>query len=187
MRQADTGLLSYSEDPDFVHTDPWRALRILGEFVDGFDAMARVGPAISVFGSARVGEDHPDYQAAVELGRILAERDHAVITGGGPGIMEAANRGAADAGGVSVGCGIELPLEQGLNDYVNLEVDFRYFFVRKVMFVKYARAFVVFPGGFGTLDEVFEALTLIQTGKARSFPVVLYLSLIHISEPTRLQ
>lgn len=176
MRQADAGLLAHEEDADFVHTDPWRALRILGEFVDGFDVMARVGPAISVFGSARTPEGDPDYAAAVELGRLLVEKDYAVITGGGPGIMEAANRGASEAGGLSVGCGIELPHEQGLNKYVNLQIDFRYFFVRKVMFVKYAKAFVVFPGGFGTLDELFEALTLIQTGKAGTFPVVLYRS-----------
>jgi uncharacterized protein (TIGR00730 family) len=174
IRAADAGLLARPEDPTFVHTDPWRALRILGEFVDGFDALARVGPAVSVFGSARVGEDHRIYQAARDVGRLLADRGYAVITGGGPGIMEAANRGAAEVGGLSIGCNIELPREQEANRYANLMIDFRYFFVRKTMFVKYAAGFVVFPGGFGTLDEVFEALTLIQTGKVDGFPVVLY-------------
>ncbi|MEW6582958.1 MAG: TIGR00730 family Rossman fold protein [Actinomycetota bacterium] len=174
LRHADTGLLSRPEDPGFVHSDPWRALRILGEFVDGFDALARVGPAVSVFGSARIGEDHPCYAAARDVGRGLAERGYAVITGGGPGAMEAANRGATEAGGLSIGCNIELPHEQEPNRYSNLMIDFRYFFVRKTMFVKYAVGFVVFPGGFGTLDELFEALTLIQTGKVASFPLVLY-------------
>jgi uncharacterized protein (TIGR00730 family) len=174
MRQADHGLLERPEDPSFVHTDPWRALRILGEFVDGFDTLARVGPAVSVFGSARTPRDHPDYAAAMAVGSGLVERDHAVITGGGPGIMEAANRGAAEAGGLSIGCNIELPHEQRANQYANLVIDFRYFFVRKTMFVKYAEAFVVFPGGYGTLDELFEALVLIQTGKVREFPVLLY-------------
>jgi uncharacterized protein (TIGR00730 family) len=174
MRQADHGLLERPEDPSFVHTDPWRALRILGEFVDGFDTLARVGPAVSVFGSARTPPTHPDYEAARLVGEGLAERDHAVITGGGGGIMEAANRGAAEAGGLSIGCNIELPHEQRPNPYANLVIDFRYFFVRKTMFVKYAEAFVVFPGGFGTLDELFESLVLIQTGKVRHFPVILY-------------
>ena len=174
MRPADAGLLQREADPSFVHTDPWRALRILGEFVDGFDTLARVGAAVAVFGSARVAADHPHYAAAVEVGRLLAERELAVITGGGPGIMEAANRGAAEAGGLSVGCNIELPHEQAPNVYANLQIDFRYFFVRKTMFVKYSEAFIVFPGGFGTLDELFESLTLIQTGKVAHFPVVLY-------------
>jgi uncharacterized protein (TIGR00730 family) len=174
LRNADAGLLARPEDPGFVHTDPWRALRILGEFVDGFDVLARVGPAVSVFGSARIGEDHASYPAARAVGAGLAERGYAVITGGGGGAMEAANRGASEAGGVSVGCNIELPHEQDPNPYSNLTIDFRYFFVRKTMFVKYAVGFVVFPGGFGTLDEVFEALTLIQTGKVQSFPIVLY-------------
>lgn len=174
LRQADVGLLARPEDPSFVHTDPWRALRILGEFVDGFDALARVGSAVSVFGSARIDEAHECYAPAQAVGRGLAERGYAVITGGGGGIMEAANRGAADAGGVSVGCNIELPHEQAPNIYSNLSIDFRYFFVRKTMFVKYAVGFVVFPGGFGTLDELFEALTLIQTGKVKGFPIVLY-------------
>jgi uncharacterized protein (TIGR00730 family) len=174
MRQADEGLLQRGEDPGFVHTDPWRVLRIMGEFVDGFDVLARVGMAVTVFGSARVEEDSPYYVAARAVGQGLAERGYAVITGGGPGVMEAANRGAHDAGGLSIGCNIELPHEQTPNPYANLSIDFRYFFVRKTMFVKYSEAFVVFPGGFGTLDELFEALTLIQTAKVKRFPVVLY-------------
>ena len=174
MRPADTGLLERGEDPAFVHTDPWRVLRILGEFVDGFDLLARVGLAVTVFGSARTPADHPYYEAARACGEGIAKRGYAVITGGGPGIMEAANRGAHEAGGLSIGCNIELPHEQDPNPYSNLQIDFRYFFVRKTMFVKYSEAFVVFPGGFGTLDELFEALTLIQTGKVQRFPVVLY-------------
>lgn len=170
---ADKDLLT-RYDPDFVHTDPWRALRILSEFVEGFDALARVGDAVAVFGSARLQPGNRYYDAAVEAGRELASRDLAVITGGGPGIMEAANKGAAEAGGLSIGCNIELPHEQGTNEYVNLAIDFRYFFVRKTMFVKYSKAFVVFPGGLGTLDELFESLTLIQTAKVQRFPVVLY-------------
>jgi uncharacterized protein (TIGR00730 family) len=172
--QADHGLFEREDDPAFVHTDPWRALRILGEFVDGFDVLARVGRAVAVFGSARVGPDHPSYEAAREVGRGLARRGYGVITGGGPGIMEAANRGASEEGGLSVGANIELPFEQRANPYANLTIDFRYFFVRKTMFVKYSEAFVVFPGGYGTLDELFEALVLIQVGKVREFPVVLY-------------
>jgi uncharacterized protein (TIGR00730 family) len=174
LRQADEGLLQRQEDPSFVHTDPWRVLRIMGEFVDGFDVLARVGMAVTVFGSARIKEGSPYYDAARAVGRGLAERGYAVITGGGPGLMEAANRGALEAGGLSIGCNIELPHEQSPNPYSNLSIDFRYFFVRKTMFVKYSEAFVVFPGGFGTLDELFEALTLIQTGKVERFPVVLY-------------
>jgi len=174
MSYADRGLLEPSADPGFVHTDPWRALRILGEFVDGFDALARIGLAVSVFGSARTDVGHPDYRAAVEVGRGLAERGYAVITGGGPGLMAGANRGAAEVGGISVGCTIELPHEQAVNEWVNLTIDFRYFFARKTMFVKYAEAFIVFPGGFGTLDELFESLVLIQTEKVKRFPVVLY-------------
>jgi uncharacterized protein (TIGR00730 family) len=162
------------EDASFLKTDTWRALRIMGEFVEGFDALAVVGPAVSVFGSARIGRGDPSYRMARSLARKLAKRGYAIITGGGPGIMEAANRGARDAGGVSVGCNIELPFEQGLNEFVTLGMEFRYFFVRKTMFVKYAEAFCIFPGGFGTLDELFEALTLIQTGKVRHFPVVLF-------------
>ncbi len=176
-RQAsseDEALLRRSPHPAFLDTDPWRALRILGEFVDGFDALAAVGPAITVFGSARFGPTHHYYGLARAVGRGLAGAGLAVITGGGPGIMEAANRGCQEAGGLSVGCNIELPLEQSLNRYVDLGIEFRYFFVRKTMFVKYADGFVIFPGGFGTLDELFEALTLIQTGKISHFPVVLF-------------
>ena len=174
MRSADEGLLQRQEDPGFVHTDPWRVLRIMGEFVDGFDVLARVGLAVTVFGSARIKADSPYYAAAREVGAGIARRGFAVITGGGPGIMEAANRGANEAGGLSIGCNIELPHEQSPNPYANLSIDFRYFFVRKTMFVKYSEAFVVFPGGFGTMDELFEALTLIQTAKVKRFPVVLY-------------
>jgi hypothetical protein len=173
MRQADEGLLQRQEDPGFVHTDPWRVLRIMGEFVDGFDVLARVGMAVTVFGSARVNEDSPYYAAARAVGQGLAERGYAVITGGGPGVMEAANRGAHEAGGLSIGCNIELPHEQHLNPYVDLSIEFHYFFARKTMFVKYSDAFVILPGGLGTLDELFESLTLIQTGKIRHFPVVL--------------
>jgi uncharacterized protein (TIGR00730 family) len=174
MRSADEGLLQRQEDPGFVHTDPWRVLRIMGEFVDGFDVLARIGLAVTVFGSARIQPDSPYYAAAREVGAGIAKRGFAVITGGGPGIMEAANRGANEAGGLSIGCNIELPHEQSPNPYANLSIDFRYFFVRKTMFVKYSEAFVVFPGGFGTMDELFEALTLIQTAKVKRFPVVLY-------------
>lgn len=158
----------------FTRSDPWRVLRIGGEFVAGFDALAEMGPAVTVFGSARIGEDDPAYAAARDLAAKLAGAGFATITGGGPGIMEAANRGAFEAGGVSVGLNIELPHEQGMNRFVNLPLNFRYFFVRKTMFVKYAQGFVIFPGGYGTLDELFEALTLIQTGKLGNFPVILY-------------
>ena len=158
----------------FQETDTWRTLRIMGEFVEGFDALADVGPAVSIFGSARVGRRNRYYGAARRLAAALVKEGFAIITGGGPGIMEAANRGAKEAGGLSIGANIELPFEQGLNEYVDLGMEFRYFFVRKVMFVKYAEGFVIFPGGFGTLDELFEALTLIQTGKVEHFPVVLY-------------
>jgi uncharacterized protein (TIGR00730 family) len=158
----------------FQETDTWRTLRIMGEFVEGFDALAEVGPAVSIFGSARVGRRNRYYGAARRLAAALVKEGFAIITGGGPGIMEAANRGAKEAGGLSIGANIELPFEQGLNEYVDLGMEFRYFFVRKVMFVKYAEGFVIFPGGFGTLDELFEALTLIQTGKVEHFPVVLY-------------
>ncbi len=174
MGHADLGLLSRERDSAFVHTDPWRALRILGEFVDGFDALARVGPCVAVFGSARVGADHPSYAQAVRLGEGLADAGLGVITGGGPGIMEAANRGAHERGGLSIGCTIELPREQYSNPYLNLRIDFRYFFVRKTMFVKYAQSFVIFPGGFGTLDELFESVTLVQTGKIEHFPTILF-------------
>jgi uncharacterized protein (TIGR00730 family) len=172
-RTEDEDLLARSPRPEFLDSDPWRSLRILAEFVEGFDALAAVGPAVTVFGSARMGEDTPTYRQARELGRQLADLGYAVITGGGPGIMEAANRGCHEAGGLSVGCNIELPMEQGLNRYVDLGIEFRYFFARKMMFVKYADAFVIFPGGFGTLDELFEALTLIQTRKIQDFPVIL--------------
>ena len=169
----DRKLLEPMERPDFLDTDPWRALRILSEFVEGFDALAEVGPAITVFGSARVAEGDPAYDAAREIGRLLAKEGYAVITGGGPGVMEAANRGCQEGGGLSVGCNIELPHEQSINAYVDLGVEFRYFFARKTMFVKYADGFVILPGGYGTMDELFEALTLIQTGKIRHFPVIL--------------
>lgn len=170
---SDSRLLSSQPDTAWLHEDPWRVLRIQAEFVEGFGALAEVGPAISVFGSARTKEDHPDYVKAQEVGRLLVEAGRAVITGGGPGAMAAANRGAWDAGGTSIGLGIELPHEQGLNQWVNLGVNFRYFFARKTMFVKYSQGFIVMPGGFGTLDELFEALTLVQTQKVRSFPIVL--------------
>ena len=169
----DQKLLARHPSPAFLDADPWRALRILSEFVEGFDAMAKVGPAVTIFGSARTKRNDPEYELARAIGRRLAEAGYAVITGGGPGTMEAANRGCREGGGLSVGCNIELPHEQGMNAYVDLGVEFRYFFARKVMFVKYADAFVILPGGFGTLDELFEALTLIQTGKVRHFPVVL--------------
>jgi uncharacterized protein (TIGR00730 family) len=169
----DRKLLEPTGRPAFLDSDPWRSLRILSEFVEGFDALAGLGPAITVFGSARVRPGSPAYERARAIGRRLAEEGYAVITGGGPGVMEAANRGCQEGGGMSVGCNIELPHEQSLNPYVDLGVEFRYFFARKVMFVKYADGFVILPGGFGTMDELFEALTLIQTGKIRHFPIVL--------------
>lgn len=169
----DEKLLERRLAPAFLDTDPWRALRILAEFVEGFDAMAAVGPAVTVFGSARTKPGDEMYELARTIGTKLAEAGYAVITGGGPGSMEAANRGCREGGGLSVGCNIELPHEQALNPYVDLGVEFRYFFARKVMFVKYADGFVILPGGFGTMDELFEALTLIQTGKVRHFPVIL--------------
>jgi uncharacterized protein (TIGR00730 family) len=174
----DQKLLTWTDEDrrraaEFTHSDPWRVLRITGEFVAGFDALAEVGPAVSIFGSARVKEADPMYALARTVGAKLAQAGFATITGGGPGIMEAANRGAAEAGGLSIGANIELPHEQGVNAYVSLALNFRYFFVRKTMFVKYAEGFIIFPGGYGTLDELFEALTLIQTGKVGSFPVVL--------------
>ena len=158
----------------FTHTEAWRVLRIEGEFVAGIDALAEIGAAVSVFGSARFAESHPMYADARRLGQLLAEAGFAVITGGGPGLMEAANRGAHEAGGFSIGLNIELPFEQKSNRYTNLSVDFRYFFVRKTMFVKFATGFVIFPGGFGTLDELFEALTLVQTRKINRFPIILF-------------
>ena len=158
----------------FVHTDPWRVLRIMGEFVEGFDTLSDVRNAVSIFGSARTKSDDPYYEKAVETARLLARQGVPIITGGGPGIMEAATRGAQEGNGLSIGCNIELPFEQGTNPYVERSINFRYFFVRKTMFVKYSTAFIVFPGGFGTMDELFEALTLIQTGKVTMFPVVLF-------------
>ncbi|WP_344944710.1 TIGR00730 family Rossman fold protein [Sphaerisporangium flaviroseum] len=169
----DERLLDRRGSTEWLHMDPWRVLRIQAEFVEGFGQLAELPPAVTVFGSARTPSDSPDYALGESLGRALAEAGYAVITGGGPGCMEAANKGARLAGGVSVGLGIELPFEQKLNDYVDLGVEFRYFFVRKTMFVKYACGFVALPGGFGTLDELFEALTLVQTRKVTSFPVIL--------------
>ncbi|MBG6069759.1 TIGR00730 family Rossman fold protein [Micromonospora ureilytica] len=170
---ADQRLLDSRGRGDWKSKDAWRALRILAEFVEGFDTLADVPSAVSVFGSARSAPDSVECQLAERLAGALARAGYAVITGGGPGVMEAANRGASEAGGLSVGLGIELPFEQGINEWVDLAIDFRYFFARKTMFVKYAQAFVVLPGGFGTMDELFEALTLVQTGKVTRFPVVL--------------
>ncbi len=170
---TDQRLLDSRGPTDWVHTDPWRVLRIQSEFIEGFGSLAELGPAISVFGSARTKVDHPHYALAEELARKLTEAGFAVVTGGGPGVMEAANKGASESGGVSVGLGIELPFETGLNAYVDRGLNFRYFFARKTMFVKYAQGFVVLPGGFGTFDELFEALTLVQTEKVTSFPIVL--------------
>ena len=173
VRTTDARLLDHRGDAEWLHADPWRVLRIQSEFVEGFGALAELGPAISVFGSARTAADDPAYALAQQIGAGLARSGYGVITGGGPGMMEAANKGAHDAGGVSVGLGIELPHEQGMNEYVDLGVNFRYFFARKTMFVKYSDGFVVMPGGMGTLDELFEALTLVQTQKISSFPIVL--------------
>ncbi|MCW2595143.1 MAG: hypothetical protein JWR06_2564 [Jatrophihabitans sp.] len=171
---TDQRLLDSQGSSDWVHTDPWRVLRIQSEFVEGFGLLAELPAAVSVFGSARTPVDHPEYATGMALGGALARAGFAVITGGGPGSMEAVNRGASEAGGTSVGLGIELPFEQSLNAWVDLGVNFRYFFVRKTMFVKYAQAFVILPGGFGTLDETFEALTLVQTQKVTRFPVILF-------------
>jgi uncharacterized protein (TIGR00730 family) len=170
---TDQRLLDSRGPSDWVHTDPWRVLRIQSEFVEGFGLLAELPAAVSVFGSARTKPDNPEYATARALGGALAQAGFAVITGGGPGAMEAVNRGASEAGGVSVGLGIELPFEQSLNEWVDIGVNFRYFFARKTMFVKYAQAFVIMPGGFGTLDEMFEALTLVQTQKVTRFPVIL--------------
>ncbi len=158
----------------FTRSDPWRVMRIMSEFVEGFDALAEVQKGVTIFGSARTGPDDPQYVAAQETARLLAVQGFSILTGAGPGIMEAANKGAKQGGGHSVGCNIELPFEQGANPYVDTLVNFRYFFVRKTMFIKYSNAFIIFPGGFGTLDELFEALTLIQTGKIYQFPVILF-------------
>ncbi len=171
--QSDRYLLDSEEETPFTKTDPWRVLRIQSEFVEGFGTLSELGRAISVFGSARTPRDSPFYAVGEEVGRLLVEGGYAVITGGGPGAMEAANKGACEAGGVSVGLGIELPFEQGMNQWVDLGINFRYFFARKTMFVKYAQGFIVLPGGFGTLDELFEAMTLVQTQKVTSFPIVL--------------
>ena len=170
----DERLLETPHADEFLHTDTWRVFRIMGEFVQGFEDLAHITNGVAIFGSARTPPDHSEYKAAQETGALFARAGRAVITGGGPGIMEAANRGAFEAGGISVGCNIELPHEQKSNDYLTLSLKFKYFFVRKTMFVKYSDAFVIFPGGFGTLDELFEALTLIQTHKIHNFPVVLY-------------
>jgi uncharacterized protein (TIGR00730 family) len=170
----DERLLESVEDIRAIGKDAWRIFRIMGEFVEGFEDMSQIGPAVSMFGSARTSPDDPMYRKCVETAQLLGEAGYAIITGGGPGIMEAANRGARLAGAKSVGCNIELPFEQRSNEFLDVSIDFRYFFVRKTMFVKYAEAFVIFPGGFGTLDELFEALTLIQTRKVHDFPLVLF-------------
>ena len=170
----DEQLLESPKPDEFTHTDTWRVFRIMGEFVEGFDELASVARGVAIFGSARTSPEDEQYRAAQETAALLARAGFAVITGGGPGIMEAANRGAVEAGGVSIGCNIELPFEQKANPYQTRSLKFKYFFVRKTMFVKYSRAFVIFPGGFGTLDELFESLTLIQTRKIRNFPVVLF-------------
>lgn len=167
-------LQSGSDRNDFTRTDPWRVMRIMGEFIEGFDNLAHVEKGVSIFGSARTHPDDPQYKNAEEVARLLAEAGFAIITGAGPGIMEAANKGAKEGGGRSIGCNIELPFEQGANPYVDTVVNFRYFFVRKTMFIKYSNAFIIFPGGFGTLDEAFEAMTLIQTGKIYQFPVIFF-------------
>src|ERR671916_694159 len=174
LTTTDQRLLDSRGPSDWVHTDPWRVLRIQAEFVEGFGALAELPRAVTVFGSARTPRDHPEYALGQELGAALAAAGFAVITGGGPGTMEAVNRGASEAGGLSVGLGIELPFEHGLNPWVDLGINFRYFFARKTMFVKYAQAFVCLPGGFGTLDELFEALTLVQNKKVTKFPVILF-------------
>src|SRR3982750_1523280 len=170
----DGRLLEPPHGDEVLHTDTWRVFRIMGEFVQGFEDLAHLTNGVSIFGSARTAPDDPVYQAARETAGLLAKSGFSVITGGGPGIMEAANRGAFEAGGISVGCNIELPHEQDSNRYLTTSVKFRYFFVRKMMFVKYSNAFIIFPGGFGTLDELFEALTLIQTHKIHNFPVILF-------------
>lgn len=176
MLTEDEKLLQAPSDSasSFTLSDPWRVMRITAEFVEGFDALAGIQKGVTVFGSARTAPDDPQYHAARETARLLAEQGFSILTGAGPGIMEAANRGAKDGNGHSVGCNIELPFEQGANPYVDTLVNFRYFFVRKTMFIKYSNAFIIFPGGFGTLDELFEALTLVQTGKIYQFPIILF-------------
>jgi uncharacterized protein (TIGR00730 family) len=170
----DEQLLESPRTDEFTHTDTWRVFRIMGEFVEGFDELASLTRGVSIFGSARSSPEDPYYQAAEHTAALLVREGFAVITGGGPGMMEAANKGAFEAGGLSIGCNIELPFEQGANPYLTRSLTFRYFFVRKMMFVKYSLGFIIFPGGFGTLDELFEALTLIQTRKISNFPVVLF-------------
>jgi len=176
MLTEDEKLLQFpgTDLASFTLSDPWRVMRIQAEFVEGFDALANITKGVTIFGSARTSPDDPQYVAARETARLLGEQGFSIITGAGPGIMEAANRGARDSEGHSVGCNIQLPFEQGANPYVDTLVNFRYFFVRKTMFIKYSNAFIIFPGGFGTLDELFEALTLIQTGKIYQFPVILF-------------
>ncbi|MFW9044370.1 TIGR00730 family Rossman fold protein [Corynebacterium striatum] len=169
----DQRLLESGADHEWQHADPWRVLRIQGEFVAGFDALSKLPKAVTVFGSARMGEGTPEYDLGVRVGEALAKSEYAVITGGGPGVMEAANRGAYEADGLSVGLGIELPHEQGLNEYVDLGLNFRYFFARKTMFLKYSQAFICLPGGMGTMDEFFEVLCMVQTGKVTNYPIVL--------------
>jgi uncharacterized protein (TIGR00730 family) len=173
-KTQDEQLLETPKQDEFTRSDTWRVFRIMGEFVEGFDDLATIARGVSIFGSARTKADNPQYKAAQETAALLARAGYVVITGGGPGIMEAANRGAFEAGGLSIGCNIELPFEQYANPYLTRSLTFKYFFVRKTMFVKYSTAFIIFPGGFGTLDELFEALTLIQTRKIKNFPVVLF-------------
>ena len=170
---TDQRLLDEQASTDWLHTDPWRVMRIQSEFVDGFGALAKIPKAVTVFGSARVKPDHEYYAMGRELGRLISEAGYATITGGGPGLMEAPNRGAQESGGMSIGLGIELPMEQSMNHWVDLGLNFRYFFVRKTMFLKYSQAFICLPGGYGTLDELFEALVMVQTEKIRKFPIVL--------------
>jgi len=172
MQKKSNQLINGQVEKLFIE-DSWRVFRIISEFVEGFEELATVGDCITIFGSARTKEGDPDYETAREIARLAVKAGYGVITGGGGGIMEAGNRGAAEAGGISVGLNIDLPFEQLPNQYANVRLDFRYFFVRKVMFVKYARAFIILPGGFGTLDELFESLTLIQTKKIRKFPIIL--------------
>lgn len=170
---TDQRLLRDQQQTDWLHTDPWRVMRIQAEFIDGFGALAKLPKAITVFGSARVKEGHPYYETGVKLGEAIQKAGYATITGGGPGLMEAPNRGAQESGGMSIGLGIELPHEQGLNHWVDMGLNFRYFFVRKTMFLKYSQAFICLPGGFGTLDELFESLVMVQTGKIQRFPIIL--------------